>query len=564
MNERICERTTRVPGSSMTTFLNSAAPDDFKVMVQEVLDQLAPCDRLDEASLLETDPALLARIEASSGAGLDLFRVLRGERLNRSTSSRKNVSASLRHKLHKQQSPLSDASYPVGHLVPVMAWVYFGSIDAWVAGRPGRACLPKGYWRQRANQVAALQRWAKANPEKPLTHTTLNAAGLHALAVALNGAALAALAAELGLERHLKRHQNGYWTPIILIDTYAALCRACGITLSSSALSAMGSDGYTICAQASKLFGRFAAFQAAAVSRHKDIKPPNRPTARDGTCLDSWQEVAVYNTMRIALPDAVIKIHVMLADTRCSCDFVLDRVCYVEVLRFGRAEMVAPRNADAQKYSRQWSAKMALYQSLGVTPVVIEPGDIHHPERLAERMAEIAAHLAISMQPLPAPSGKVVRAKGYWNFSTLCAAVAEVGDAAGRWPTYAELTRAGYGNAATMLRKPGTAARVAAKVGLALRNQKGVWSAERIIAELADWAGEHGHYPTGNQLAADGLHLLYEAGRRLFAGRSNELRSLVEQRCGRSLPRRCASRSRHFQPELELAIITRHERDNTR
>ena len=281
-----------------------------------------------------------------------------------------------------------------------------------------------------------------------------------------------------------------------MIDAYAKLCRAHCITLSSAALIAVDVEGYTLRGRATRLFGTFAAFQAAVTARHPDIKPPNRPTARDGRLLDSWQEVVACDAMCIAFPNAQIDTHVLLEGTRRSCDFVVSGSCYVEVLRLGKAEMATARNADAQKYARQWSAKMALYREMGVTPIMIEPADIHDPKRLAKRMAEIAAQLAISMQPLPAPSGKIVRAKGYWNLSTLCAAVSEVADAAGRWPTYAELTEAGYGHAAILLRQPGMAARVACKIGHVLRNQKGVWSQQRVLTELTAWALKHGQYPT--------------------------------------------------------------------
>jgi hypothetical protein len=74
-----------------------------------------------------------------------------------------------------------------------------------------------------------------------------------------------------------------------------------------------------------------------------------------------------------------------------------------------------------------------------------------------------------------------------------------------------------------------------------LRHEKGVWSEERIVAELAAWARKHGRYPTGQELARDGLQALHGARRRLFHRRSDALRSLVEQRCGRALPRRIAA-----------------------
>ena len=356
MNERINGRGKRMPETNLSVFLRSHAPDVFKAEAQDILSQLAAWGTLDDAALREADPQLLARIDSLSGVGLDFFRVLRGEKPRRSTHSRQNVSASLRQKLHEHPGQLSEATYPASHIVPMMAWIYWGSIEAWVGGRPDRTCLPAGYWRKPANQSAALLRWAETHPGEPLTHATLNAAGLHALATALDGAALAARAAEIGLERNLKKHVSGFWTQASVIDAYAELCRAHGITLSSAALIAVDVKGYTLRSRAWRLFGTFAAFQDAVVARYPDIKSPCHPTAQDGRRLDSWQELVAYNAMRTALPDAVIDTHVLLAGTRRSCDFVLNGSGYVEVLRLGKTEMATPRNADAVKYAAQWSA----------------------------------------------------------------------------------------------------------------------------------------------------------------------------------------------------------------
>src|SRR4051794_810704 len=115
MTERIRGRTNRVRKPTLPVFRNSDAPEAFKAEVQEILEQLARFDTLDEAVLLETDPVLLTRIRNLSGAGLDFFRPLRREKPRRSTHSRQNVSASLREKLHKQQGLLSASNYPAGH-----------------------------------------------------------------------------------------------------------------------------------------------------------------------------------------------------------------------------------------------------------------------------------------------------------------------------------------------------------------------------------------------------------------------------------------------------------------
>ena len=311
MNERTRGRSTRTPNPTLPTLLESSATDAFKAEVRHIFDQLASQDTLDRTILVKTDPELLARIDVLSGAGLDLFRVLRGEKPLKTTYTRQNVSASLRHKLHEQAGQLSDASYADGHIVPLMAKVYWGSIEAWVEGRPGRACRPKGYWLKPENQRAALLDWAASHPGEPLTHATLQKAGLCALAVALDGTALASLAAKLGLQRNFRRRPNGFWTRAVVMEMYAELCRTHGITLSSVALGAIGGDGYTLRDRAARLFGGFAAFQAAVAARYPDIRLPVHPRREMDDFLIAGRRWSP--TTRCASPFRI------RASTRTSC-----------------------------------------------------------------------------------------------------------------------------------------------------------------------------------------------------------------------------------------------------
>ena len=82
---------------------------------------------------------------------------------------------------------------------------------------------------------------------------------------------------------------------------------------------------------AAKHFATFAAFQRAVVARHPDIRPPGRPTAADGTEMDSWSEVPVYDSLCVALPDLRIAVHVILpGQKKRSCDIVINDCVYVE------------------------------------------------------------------------------------------------------------------------------------------------------------------------------------------------------------------------------------------
>ena len=382
---------------------------------------------------------------------------------------------------------------------------------------------------------------AVSHPGEPITHRLLHAAGLHAMATAISAVDLEQLAQELGIGRGLTRRSGDHWTAEAVIDAYAALCREHGVTLSSHALAGIGGEACTLRAQVAKLVGPFRAFQQAVRMRHPDIRPPQRPTAADGTLLDSWGEVVTYNALRRAFPDVEITVHARLpgGTGRCSVDLVL-RWVHIEVLGIAEAAMAAARTPRQRKYVRQWRHKCRLYAAMGVIPVVVEPADVDDPRRMAARVAEVGQLLAVQPRALPAPCGKTVRAKGFWIHEALCAAVAEVAARVGGFPTNAQLTAAGYGHAVELLKRPGVRQRVAQAIGYPLRHVRGGWTRERVVAELAGWVMQHGRYPTRRDLEAAGQGGLARAAKRLFKGKQASLRALVERRCGRTLPRRQA------------------------
>ena len=541
MTRNIRGRNNRARQSTLPTFLASDAPAGLKSEVREILGALEGYPTLDEALLRAEQPMLLARIEALTPVGLELFRALRLQRLSAATCSRPNVAASLRDMWRKHGAALDASAYPPGHVVPVMAWAYWGSVAAWAAAKPGRAQRPKRHWRQRDTQLAAVRGLVVSHPGQPITHSLLHAAGLHAMATATSAADLEGLASELGIGRGLARRPGDHWTANAVVDAYAALCRARGTTLSSHALAGIGGEACTVRAQARRHFGPFRAFQQAARARHPDIRPPQRPTAADGTLLDSWGEVVAHNALRRAYPDVAIGVHARLpgGTGRYSVDFLM-RWVHVEVLGIAEAAMAAARTTRQRKYCRQWRRKRLLYKAMGVTPVVIEPADVDDPRRMAARMAEVGRLLAMQPLALPAPCGRPVRAKGSWTFEALCAAVAEVAATVGGFPTNAQLVAAGYGHAVELLKRPGMRQRVAEVVGHPLRHVRGGWTRERVVAELAGWVGRHGSYSTRRDLDADGRGALASAARRLFQGEQDGLRALVGRRCGRVLPRRQA------------------------
>jgi len=142
-----------------------------------------------EAVLAAEQPGLLGRLQALP-TGADLARVLRQELVRHRTHSRANVSASLRDVRRKRGRAPAEADYPPGHVVPVLAAAYWGSIAAWAERAPARAQRRKGHWRGREVQLAAVRDVAARFPGRPMTTALLNEVGHHALAVALNAAGL--------------------------------------------------------------------------------------------------------------------------------------------------------------------------------------------------------------------------------------------------------------------------------------------------------------------------------------------------------------------------------------
>ena len=386
---------------------------------------------------------------------LDFLGVLCGKDAQCSQHRLRNLGAILREKAARLERPLTEADFPMGHPLPLFALCYWGGVEAWSAGSPGRAQRPKYYWAQRINQVAALQALAVQHPGTPVTHALLHAAGLHRLALILDAAGLQVLADEAGVSRRLLYRARAWWTAERTIDAYAAACREAGITLSTTALAAIGGEVLSLRSHARAHFGSFRAFQHAVATAHPDIRPPNRPTAADGTRLDSWSEVVAYNALRVAMPDVRIQPHVILpGETKRSTDLVIDDRVHVEVLRIACADMAAPTSKPRAKYARQWAAKTARYKALGIDPVLVKPADVHDPARLAARIGEIAVRL--QRDPPPAPQltgGSGARAKGSWTFEALCQAVAEVASG-GTMPTFKALSKAGYGHAASCLSSP--------------------------------------------------------------------------------------------------------------
>jgi hypothetical protein len=115
--------------------------------------------------------------------------------------------------------------------------------------------------------------------------------------------------------------------------------------------------------------------------------------------------------------------------------------------------------------------------------------------------------------------------------------VRRVAAGTGVFPTYAALTAAGFGHAASLLRIPGARARVAAALGLTCRTARGAWTRERVVAELSDGVAAHAAYPTRRELVRQGRGALASAATRLWAGAEGELRAAVGLRLGVALLR---------------------------
>ncbi len=214
------------------------------------------------------------------------------------------------------------------------------------------------------------------------------------------------------------------------------------------------------------------------------------------------------------------------------------------------ADMAAGLSRTGAAYAGKWRRKSFWYAGQARPLVVVEPADVAHAGRLAAKVAEVARLLGLppldgadTPGDLDGPGGSggaSMRAKGEWSFEYLCQAVAEVARAVGSFPTHAQLAAAGCGHAVNLLKQRGVAARVAAAIGVPLRNVRGEWTPERVERELASWVQAHGRYPVGGDLAGSGQRALARAAQRLFSGRQDELRAAVERRIGRALPRHMA------------------------
>jgi hypothetical protein len=527
IRHRAITRLAHVITSGQNTTLISAAAS---------MQKLLQSNDLPENAFTSAHEALAEEIAALPYAlpiQLDLLGVLCGKDAQRSQHRQRNIGATLREKSARLGRLPTEDDFPSGHPVPLFALAYWGGVAAWAASSPDRVQRPKGYWADRDKQIAAIRLVAAWHPAQPLTHALLHAAGLHRLGLMLGAAELQSLADEAGVDRKLRYRRNGWWTAERVVDAYASMCRQAGMTLSTTALTALGGEACSLKSYAAAHFATFAEFQRAVVARHPDIRLPGRPTAADGTELDSWGEVPVYDSLCVALPNARIAVHVILpGERRRSCDIVIDDHVWIEVLGVARADMSSPTSSYQAKYAVQWAEKSACYASLGIDPVVIEPADIHDPARLAERVAHIAALLHCDPAPLPPPGGRSMRAKGSWGFDRLCSAVKEVACDEGTMPTYEALIKAGFGHAACLLRQPGVRRRVVAALALADPNAKGQWSRDRIVGELVRWLSEHGHYPTNAELKASGLSKLCSARSRLWAGEMDVLRVRVAERAG--------------------------------
>ena len=538
----------------------SSAPDALKSIARVQLERLAGGKSVDtDASATDELAHAISELPGSLACHVDLMRLLHGGSAQHRQHRRVNMTAILRDKTRRLGRAPVEADFPVHHPIHAFALAYWGGVAAWSAGSVKRAQHAKGFWLCRSNQIIELQSAVARHPGVPVTHALLQVAGLHRLAAILVGKQLALLADEAGVDRALSYKVGGWWTAERVIDAYAKECRAVGATLSSSALTAIGGEASSLRVYATRHFGSFRAFQAAVISRHPDIRRPERPVAADGTPLDSWSEVVAYNAMRIALPDARIKAHVVLPGEPArwprSGDFVIDGRIWVEVLRLSHDEIKTAATKHQMKYAKQWIAKLARYTALNLKLVVIEPADIHDPQRLAERIGEIARQLGVEPPSVPPPSIRHIRSKGTWSFDALCNAVREVAGTSGTLPTYAMLSAAGYGHAAQLLRRPGRRQSVATAIGLRDENRKDVWTRTRVVEELAAAVGKYSKFPTRVELRRAGCGRLCSAADRLWAGDLAGLRAAVEKVTGTPLPpRRAANGSLTTQLQLLAAL----------
>lgn len=161
-------RTGRTLAPTLDTFNRGSAAPGLKAVMEAMLGALAHYARLDEAILAVEQPGLLARLQTLP-AGADLARILRQEPVRHRTHSRPNVSASLRDMRRRRGRAPTDADYQSGHVVPVLAAAYWGSIADWAERAPARVQHRKGHWRQKAVQIAAV-RDVSARVSRPAAH----------------------------------------------------------------------------------------------------------------------------------------------------------------------------------------------------------------------------------------------------------------------------------------------------------------------------------------------------------------------------------------------------------
>lgn len=531
-------------GSRVANLLASRLPDEVKAGLATAVSTWAALVASDPQAALP--PGLLRAVNCLHGGetalSVDLLRVLLGWPPHVRSHRAQSISAVLRSKRKQRRRAPTAADFPALGRMNLFAAAFWGGVDAWAAGGAERVQRPKGFWRVETNQIVVLRAYAEQNPGQPITTLNLANAGYPALAIALRGADMDALVEKAGLgARHLARDPKSSekWTAAVVVDHYVALCRQHDVTLSTSALQALGGEASSLQGHARRVFGTFRAMVDAAREHAPELRPLNRPTAKDGTALDSWSEVVVWNAVRAAFPGLEIRAHVVLpGEAARSVDILVAECVFVEILMIGVAAMAAPTSRTQAAYARKWEAKSAVYAALGIEPVVIEPADVHDPARLALRVNEVARRLGTAPHsPLP-PTGKQTRAKGSWDQKALQEAVDEVARQVGGFPTYAQLAEHGYGHAAILLRRPGMRQRVADALTLPLIHKKNVWHRARIVTELLAWVRQHSRYPSTAELIQAGRSDLVRARSRLYGGDQDALRAEIERAFGKPLPRR--------------------------
>ena len=265
----------------------SSAPASLKAAAQRKLEKIISGQDVD-ANSAATDRLAdaISELPGTLACHLDFIRLLHGEAVRHTRHRRDNLAAVLRDKARRLGRPPAEADFPANHPLRVFALAYWGGVGAWSAGSAGRVQHAKGFWSVRQNQLAALRSAVDKHPGIPVTHALLRIAGLYRLAIVLNAEQLALLADEAGVDRALVYKTHGWWTAEQVIDAYADKCRRARVTLSSSALVAIGGQASSLRVYAARHFGSFRAFQSAVIKRHPDILPARRPTASDGTRLE--------------------------------------------------------------------------------------------------------------------------------------------------------------------------------------------------------------------------------------------------------------------------------------